>query len=75
MTWTAKLKVQDVSSGPGPIDVLAVAEVADGTLITNTEKMRSVEVKFVIDADETSINEGDTIPASGHFDATLIDKG
>lgn len=76
MTWSANLKVQDVSEGPGPINVLAVAEGdmegSDGTsrprVTSNTEgPVRSVEVKFVIDADETTIAIGDEMYASGHF--------
>lgn len=66
MTWSARFKVQDVSDGPAPIDVLAIAEGDDVT--SNTEgPIRSIELKLVIDADETGIAVGDEISATGHF--------
>lgn len=88
MTWTANCTVQDVSDGPGPIDVLAVAN-ADETVrpyahltgsphqdheqpavISNTEgKIRSVEVRLVLDEDETKLKPGDIIAVTGHFDS------
>lgn len=67
MTFQARFKVQDVSEGPAPINVLAVAEVDDGTLTQNTEKASTMELRVLIDADETTIKVGDTITASGHF--------
>lgn len=67
MTWSAKFKVQDVSDGPAPIDVLAVASVEDGSLTQNTEKARSMELRIVIDADETAVKVGDEISGYGHF--------
>lgn len=67
MTFTARFKVQDVSDGPAPIDVLAVASVDDGTLTQNTEKARSMELRIVIDADETAVKVGDTMTVNGHF--------
>lgn len=67
MTWSAKFKVQDVSEGPAPIDVIAFASVDDGSLNQNTEKARSMELKIVLDTDETDIKIGDEISGSGHF--------
>jgi hypothetical protein len=70
MTWSAKLKVQDVSDGPAPIDVLAVATAEDGddAIISNTEgKIRAIELRIQLDADETTVQVGDEIRASGHF--------
>ncbi len=67
MTFTARFKVQDVGEGPAPINVLATAEVEDGTLTQNTEKARSMELRIVIDADETAVKVGDVITATGHF--------
>lgn len=58
-----------MGEGPAPINVLAVAEVEDGSLTQNTEKARSMELHILIDADETAIAVGDTITASGHFTA------
>jgi hypothetical protein len=75
MTFTARFKVQDVGEGPAPINVLAVASVEDGTLTTNTEKARSMELRIVIDADETSLAEGDELYCNGHFSATAIGPG
>ena len=69
MTFSARFKVQDVGEGPAPINVLAVAEVEDGSLTQNTEKAHSMELHILIDADETTIAVGDTITASGHFTA------
>lgn len=85
MTWSATFKVEDVSEGPAPIAVLAVARAdeqrettdSNGNTVTvprimsNTEgKIRAIEVKFVIDADETSLRIGDEFYASGHFSST-----
>lgn len=67
MTFSARFKVQDVSDGPAPIDILAVAEVEDGSLTQNTEKAQSMELRIQIDADETVVKVGDVITASGHF--------
>lgn len=67
MTWQAKFKVQDVSDGPAPIDILAVASVEDGSLIQNTEHATSMELRIVLDTDETQIKVGDEITGSGHF--------
>lgn len=67
MTFTARFKVQDVGDGLTPIDVLAVAEVEDGSLTQNTEKARSMELRIVIDADETAVKVGDVITVTGHF--------
>ncbi len=67
MTWQAKFKVQDVSNGPAPINVLAVASVDDGSLVQNTEKATSMELVIVLDVNETSIKPGDEITGSGHF--------
>jgi hypothetical protein len=85
MTWTAHATVTDVSDGPAPIDVLAIAN-ADTTVIyttthagdvdENTEvdalvnhsdvAIRSVEVRLVLDQDETTIAVGDVIRVSNH---------
>lgn len=67
MTWTAKFRIQDVSDGPAPIDVLAVASVEDGTLNQNTEHARSMELRIQIDADETNLKVGDELNGWGHF--------
>lgn len=67
MTWSARFKVQDVSDGPAPIDVIAVASVEDGSLNQNTEKASSMELRIQLDTDETSIKIGDEITGSGHF--------
>jgi hypothetical protein len=67
MTWSARFQVQDVSDGPAPIDVIAVAQVEDGTLIQNTEKAKSMELRIQLDTDETAIKIGDEITGSGHF--------
>lgn len=67
MTWNAKFKVQDISDGPSPLNVLAVATIEDGSLVQNTEKATSMELRVVIDADETAIKVGDEISGSGHF--------
>ena len=67
MTFQARFKVEDVSDGPTPINVLAVAYVEDGSLTQNTEKARSMQLRVVIDADETNIKVGDMITANGHF--------
>ncbi len=69
MTWNARFKVADVSEGPAPIDVLAVASVEDGSLNQNTEHVRSMELHIVLDVDETSICEGDEITGWGHFNS------
>lgn len=66
MTWTAKFKIQDVSDGPAPIDVLAAAE--GNAIVSNTEGgIRSMELRIQLDADETRLQIGDEITASGHF--------
>lgn len=67
MTFSARFKIQDVSDGPAPIDVLAVASVEEETLTVNTEKAKSMELRIVLDADETTLAEGDEITVSGHF--------
>lgn len=67
MTFSGKFKIQDVSNGPAPIDILAVAEVEDGSLSQNTEKARSMELHVVIDSDETKLKIGDFININGHF--------
>ncbi len=67
MTWSAKFKVQDVSEGPAPINVLAVANVEDGSLVQNTEHARSMELRIVLDTDETRVAVGDEITGWGHF--------
>ncbi len=69
MTWTAKFKVQYVSDGPAPTTVFARASVNDGTLMQNTEKAQSMELRIVLDVDETTIKTGDEITATGHFSA------
>lgn len=70
MTFTARFKVQDVSDGPRPIDVLAVAQVDDGTLTQNTEHATSMELHLVINEDSTRVKVGDTIQVTGHFDGS-----
>lgn len=70
MTFTARFNVQDVSDGPGPIDVLAVAQVDDGSLTQNTEHATSMELHMVIDGDSTRVSVGDTIQVTGHFDGS-----
>ncbi len=67
MTFNARFTVQEVGDGPSPINVLAVAAVDDETLTANTEKATSMELRVVIDADETSVAVGDILPVSGHF--------
>ncbi len=67
MTWQAKFKVEEVSEGPAPITVFAVASVVDGSLVQNTEKALTMELHVVLDADETTIKSGDEITGSGHF--------
>ena len=82
MTWTARATVQDVSDGAAPIVVLAVAnadETYDGAafgqpeqkypcVTSNTEgKIRSVEIKLVLDEDASPLQPGDVIQLSGHF--------
>lgn len=69
MTWSGKLRVQDVSDGPAPIDVLAAANVEDGDPITsNTEgAIVGMELKLRLNADTTNIKVGDEIYVSGHF--------
>jgi hypothetical protein len=37
VTWSAKFRIQDVSDGPAPIDILAVAE--GDAIISNTEPL------------------------------------
>ncbi len=69
MTWTARFKVQDVTDGPRPISVLATASVEDGTLTQNTEKASRMELRVVLDTDETTIRLGDEWFATGHFSA------
>ena len=41
--------------------------VEDDTLTQNTEKARAMELRIVIDADETSLSIGDTLQVTGHF--------
>jgi len=76
MTFQARFKIQDVSDGPRPIDVLAVASVdgGDGTahpyegvLSQNTELAKSMRLEIVLDTDETSLKVGDEIVVNGHF--------
>lgn len=67
MTWSARFKVEDVSDGPAPINVLAVARVEDGSLTQNTEKASVMELRVTIDADETALKIGDEITGNGHF--------
>ncbi len=67
MTWQAKFKIQEVGEGPAPIDVLAVADVANGSLIQNTENVSSMELRLVVNTDQTSLKVGDEILANGHF--------
>jgi hypothetical protein len=66
VTWSAKFRIQDVSDGPAPIDILAVAE--GDAIIANTEgPIRSMELRMQIDADQTALKAGDEISAHGHF--------
>lgn len=69
MTMSARLTIEDISEGPGPIDVLASAKTEDGSLTVNTEGSLSyVEVKFLFDGDEVPFQIGDTIcTLTGHF--------
>lgn len=67
MTWSARFKVEDVSDGPTPINVIAVATVDDGSLTQNTEKASGMTLRITIDADETQLKIGDEITATGHF--------
>lgn len=87
MTWTARATVQDVSDGPAPIDVLATAaadetwtppgqnpdsEFTYSCVVSNTEgKIRSVEVRLVLDEDATRLKPGDVIQITGHFDGVV----
>lgn len=66
MTFSARFKVQDVSEGPSPIDILAIAD----DVLSNTEgKIQTMELRITLDADETAITEGSVINVSGHFTA------
>lgn len=67
MTWSARFKVEDVSDGPAPINVCAVARVEDGSLTMNTENATVMELNIVLDANETQIKIGDEIIGNGHF--------
>lgn len=67
MTFSARFKIQAVGDGPAPIDVLAFADIEDGGLNQNTEKATSMELRILIDTDETSLKEGDIITATVHF--------
>lgn len=67
MTFSARFRIQDVGDGPRPIDILAVAAVDDGTLTQNTEHAQNMELRIQLDADETSLAEGDTLLVTGHF--------
>jgi hypothetical protein len=67
VSFTARFKIQDISDGPSPIDILAVAEVEDGSLTQNTEKAVSMELKIVLDANKTKFVIGDVITVNGHF--------
>jgi hypothetical protein len=90
MTWSANLRVQDVSDGPRPIDVLLVADASatvkpyegredvppetrdfeQPEIISNTEgKIKSLELKIVLDEDSTTLKPGDRVSVNGHFDA------
>jgi hypothetical protein len=67
MTWSANLRVEDVSDGPAPIDVL---DFEQPEIISNTEgKIKSLELKIVLDEDSTTLKPGDRISVNGHFDA------
>ena len=68
MTWQAKFKVTDVTDGDGPqIAIIASASIVDGNLIQNTEKASVMELRIMIDSNETNIKVGDEITGSGHF--------
>ncbi len=67
MTWSARFAVTDVSVGPAPIEVVAVARTEDGTLVQNTEHASLMQLRIQLDADETAIQVGDEITGSGHF--------
>jgi len=88
MTWTAQMRVQDVSDGPAPIDVLLTADADEkikpyagrddvseetrayevSAIQSNTEgKIKSLEVRMVLDEDETSLKPGDIVNVNGHF--------
>lgn len=62
MTFSATLTVDDVSSGPAPIDVLASTE----TVTSNVEgQIKNIQVKFQLNEDETQIKIGDTVYVNG----------
>ncbi|MUN41391.1 hypothetical protein [Actinomadura litoris] len=67
MTYSATFKVAEISHpDPATTEVRATAETADIT--ANTEgKVRSMELRVVLDEAETVLKEGDVITASGHF--------
>lgn len=89
MTWSAWATVQDVSDGPGPIDVLLTASADEKVqpfkdnpqfagspqvdqefpaLSSNTEgKLRSIEIRMVLDEDEAPLAVGDIVNINGHF--------
>lgn len=87
MTWTGRLTVQDVSDGPAPIDVLATVAAGDTweapgsdgsartmpSLYSNTEgKIKSIELRIVLDEDQTAVKVGDTIQVQGHFQGVVL---
>jgi hypothetical protein len=70
MTWSAKLKVRDIDKGPAHLHILALAHVDDGdaAILSNTEgKIRAVELRVILDEDETALRAGDVIHAYGTF--------
>ena len=69
MTISMKFTVQDVSDGPAPIDVLAVANADEpGAIVCNTEgKVQAAELRLQLDEDSTKLKAGDTFTLSGHF--------
>lgn len=71
MTFSARMKIQDVGQGPAPIDVLAVN---DGEVTSNTEgPITSLEVRFQLGADATGLRAGDGFTITGHLDARLAE--
>lgn len=71
MTFSARMKVQDVGQGPAPIDVLAVN---DGEVLSNTEgTITGIEVRLQLGTDATGIRAGDGFTITGHLDARLAE--
>jgi hypothetical protein len=85
------MRVEDVSDGPAPIDVLLTADAEEkvkpyegrddlpeaqrsyeqDAIVSNTEgKIRSLELKMVLDEDQTTLKPGDRIMVNDHSQGT-----